>query len=80
MRIFLTILLISTFINVDGQKLTGQVVDEDGVPIAFATVALVQLPDSAVVGGGVTDGEGRYSIESAAAGRILRVSCIGLQT
>ena len=80
MRIFLTILLILAFINVDGQTLTGQVVDEDGGPIAFATVALVQLPDSAVVGGGVTDGEGRYAIESAVTGRILRVSCIGFQT
>ena len=39
MRIFLTILLILAFINVDGQTLTGQVVDEDGGPIAFATVA-----------------------------------------
>ena len=62
------------------QTLTGMVVDESGSPVSFATVALLQLSDSAFVSGAVTDEEGKFALAADPRGGLLKVSCVGYDT
>lgn len=49
--------------------LKGRVIDgSDGSPLEFATVSLFGLPDSGLVGGGMTGPDGRFSVEVSAQG------------
>lgn len=44
-------------------QLTGTIVDSDsGTPLDFATITIYTIADSALVGGGVTDEKGQFSI------------------
>src|SRR5687768_862274 len=52
--------------------ISGTVVAEpDGAPVASATVAVRRMADSVVVGGKITDREGRFRVEGLPAGRYL---------
>lgn len=56
----------------------GQVVDEAKTGIAFATVALLRLPDSTYMAGAQTRENGRFSITGVAAGSyVLKISYVG---
>lgn len=57
----------------------GMVMDVGaGTPISGARVALVQLPDSTIMGGEITDAKGRFSISRVQAQRqVLRVTYVG---
>ncbi len=62
-----------------GGHVRGQVVEAaSNAPTEFATVALYALPDSALVTGGVTDGEGRFRVALSRPGNYyLQVSLLG---
>ncbi len=50
-------------------------------PVEFATVSLLSMRDSSVVGGGLTDAKGKFQIEELPPGRFkMRVSFIGYKT
>lgn len=68
------------FVRMSAQSLRGVVVDENGQPMSFATVALYALPDSAVVGGGISDEEGRFDVERPDRVSYLQFSVIGYRT
>lgn len=58
----------------------GQIVDAStGAPLEYATVSVHQLPDSTLVAGGITDGEGVFSIELKAGRYYLDVAYISYQ-
>ena len=61
-------------------KISGKVTDQQGEPVPYANVALVQL-DGALVDGAVSDELGNFIIESAKTSKVkLMVSSIGYVT
>lgn len=73
-------IMIVASVCVKAQTLTGMVVDESGLPISFATVSVLQLPDSSFVRGCVTDDAGLFSIEANSKEDLLKVSSVGYDT
>lgn len=61
-------------------QIAGTVVDTARQPVPFANVALLSLPDSALVSGAVTAADGAYRFTSATAGCLLRASALGYHT
>ena len=61
-------------------KMIGRVVDSNNRPIDFANVALLNVGDSSLINGGVTNENGQFVIPSKACKAIVRVSCVGYQT
>ena len=62
-----------------GGMVAGNVVDEQGKPMEYATVAVLDAADSAYVAGGLTDAEGRFSVNVGRTfdGLMLRVTSMG---
>ena len=59
---------------------TGTVLDENGSPMPFVNVVLLNMPDSAFVQGAMTDDQGQFQIMTLKNDGVLKVSCIGYQT
>ena len=59
------------------QNIKGVVLDENNSPLDFATAALISLPDSTIVGGGMTDENGIFNIECPENASLVQVSMIG---
>lgn len=59
---------------------SGTVVDAAREPVPFANVALLSLPDSALVAGTVTAQDGTFSLPARTGGALLRVSALGYRT
>lgn len=57
------------------QNIQGTVLDENGNPMEFATVAI--LSDSVITGGGITDLNGVFDLEVPAGGQRVQVSMMG---
>lgn len=62
------------------QSVKGLVIDEKESPMEFATVAVIALPDSTVVAGGITDESGSFDMEVAENASLVQVSMIGYKT
>jgi outer membrane receptor protein involved in Fe transport len=79
MRRFVTILLLLASVAVQGQNIKGKVCfEKDKTPVQFATVALLQLPDSAMITGVITLTDGGYLLEKIKQGNyFVRVSFVG---
>jgi hypothetical protein len=77
-KIFVLLLLIAS-IAVQAQNITGKVCFEtDRSPVQFATVALLELPDSALLTGVITLTDGSYLLEKIKPGNyFVRVSYVG---
>jgi len=59
-------------------SISGRVVEADGLPLEFATVALYSAADSALQGGTITNSEGQYAFEKLKQGKyMIVVSMIG---
>ena len=61
-------------------RLIGDVSDEQGQPVQYANIALYQLTDSTMIGGGVSNETGHFVIPCAEERAIVRISCIGFKT
>ena len=60
--------------------LGGTVTDQEGVPLASATVALIASADGMIVQGSVTDQKGRYTFADVGSGEYrIRVSFVGFE-
>jgi iron complex outermembrane recepter protein len=77
--LIIAIIFIAFNFSVAQNTITGRVMDqESGRPVEFAQVALMQLSDSTIHTGAITDSEGRFRIETSQAGTfLLRISFIG---
>lgn len=78
--ILFSILFLGTLLSINAQ-IQGTVTDVDRNPVEFANVALYSLPDSILLAGTITNGEGKFTLEtSLEPNSIVQVSFIGYQT
>ena len=82
MKKYLVWLLLITSITGQAQNIRGKVCSEkDRSPVQFASVGLVQLPDSAMITGVITLTDGGYLLEKVKPGNyFIRVSFVGYKT
>lgn len=81
MRKILLLLFVSLSCLLKAQnQVSGIVVDEHQEPVAFASISIIQASDSAFVTGLTTADDGRFTIETETAGRMLKVSYVGYTT
>ena len=75
-------LLLVTTVTAQAQNIRGKVcLEEDKSPVPFATVALVQMPDSIMITGVITLTDGGYLLEKVKPGEyFIRVSFVGYET
>lgn len=77
--IFFVVFLFIT--NLQGQNITGRVIDEQNQPIEFVNVALFSRSDSAIITGTITDNKGAFSLQVGLSGdHFLQFSFIGYKT
>lgn len=62
------------------RHLTGTIVDEHGEPVPFANVLLLQVGDSSVIAGGVTNEAGVFVVPYEPTAVIAKVSYVGYKT
>lgn len=62
------------------QTITGQVIDENDIPIGYANVLLLNSNDSSFVAGCITSEDGKLRLENTEQkGNLLKVSYIGYE-
>ena len=62
------------------RRLIGRTIDEQGRPVAYATISLLSPADSSLVGSGLTNEAGDFVIPTDAVRVILRCSFVGYKT
>ena len=76
----LALMIIATQLFAQG-KITGRVYDKNtGASIEYATIAVLNAKDSALVTGTVTEGNGTFSVKAAYGRYLVRVSFMGYET
>jgi outer membrane receptor protein involved in Fe transport len=82
MKRLLVVLLLAASVAGQAQNITGKVcLESDSSPVPYATVGLMQLPDSAMITGVITLSDGGYLLEKVKPGDyFLRVSYVGYKT
>ena len=75
-------ILIPCLGNAQEQTYQGQVFDTEGLPLEFANVVALSLPDSVVIKGTVTDDKGAFtlSLDSSIKQLLFKVSLVGYPT
>src|SRR5690554_4942367 len=78
--LIITSLLMTQFLFAQQATLTGMVQDSEQSPVPFATVSLIQLPDSILVTGTTTELDGSFLLSSQISGdHVIKFSAIGFQ-
>ena len=79
---YIVILLFAGALGVQAQTITGKVCNaKDKTPVQFASVALLQLPDSSTLTGVITLTDGGYTLEKIKPGNyFLRASFVGYRS
>ena len=81
MKKTLALLLLFTSVTTYGQSTyIGKITDEKNVPLPYANVVALSLPDSAFVVGTTTDLQGNFKLEQVTEGQLIRISSIGYVT
>ncbi len=82
MKKCLFLLILATSVTLQAQNIRGTVfLEKDKSPLPFATVGLVQLPDSTMITGVITLTDGGYLLEKVNPGNYyIRVSYVGYHT
>lgn len=65
--------------QVKSQKISGTILDEEGAPMEFATVVILSLPDSTLLGGGITDADGVFDLPQPSRDFVVQVSMVGYE-
>lgn len=74
----LLVLLLIVSLNASAQMFSGRVLDDQKIPVQYATVALLSVADSSLISGTVTDEQGIFKIEvSESKPYLLAVSYVG---
>ena len=79
-RTLITFLCFSAITPMMAQDIKGKIVDENGEPLAFANVVLLNRQDSAFVKGVVSGEDGHFAIDSACNNGIIKVTSVGYKT
>jgi iron complex outermembrane recepter protein len=82
MKKIIIVLLLITSVTAQAQNISGKVcLEKDKSPVQFASVGLVQLPDSTMITGVITLTDGGYLLEKVKPGDyFIRVSFVGYKT
>jgi outer membrane receptor protein involved in Fe transport len=82
MRIYFALLLLFTSVAAQAQNIRGNVsFEKDKSPVQFASVALLQLPDSAMITGVISLTDGGYLLEKIKPGNyFIRASFVGYRS
>lgn len=81
MKKTLALLLLFTSAATYGQsRYIGKIIDEKNVPLPYANVVALSLPDSSFVAGTTTDLQGNFKLEQVTEGQLIRISSIGYVT
>lgn len=81
MKKSIALLLLFTSVTTYGQSTyIGKITDEKNVPLPYANVVALSLPDSAFVAGTTTDLQGNFKLEQVKEGQLIRISSIGYVT
>ena len=62
------------------RHLTGTIIDEQGQPVPYANVYLLQTSDSTLIGGGVSNEAGLFVIPCETSPVLARISYVGYKT
>ena len=62
------------------RHLTGTIIDEQGLPLAYANIAILNPADSTLLGGGVSNESGYFAIPYEQDKVLARISYIGYKT
>ncbi len=62
------------------RHLTGTIIDEQGLPLAYANIAILNPVDSTLLGGGVSNESGYFAIPYEQAKVLARISYVGYKT
>ena len=62
------------------RHLTGTIIDEQGQPVAYANIAVLNPSDSTLLGGGVSNESGYFAIPYEQAKVLARISYVGYKT
>lgn len=71
---------LSLTLLVNGQTITGKVVDEQQNPMQYANIVLLSMPDSTFIQGTISDPNGVFKIVSDGNKGLLRISSVGYVT
>jgi hypothetical protein len=82
MKSYLVGLLLAVSVTAQSQNISGKVcLESDRSPVPYATVGLMQLPDSSMLTGVITLTDGGYVLENVKPGNyFVRVSYVGYAT
>lgn len=81
LRIFFLFVVCSCTLLAVGQDISGNVYDQEGAPLSFSNVMLLNARDSSFVDGTVTDTKGYFSLSTVKErSYLLQVSSIGYNT
>ena len=67
-------------IHKTNQRLTGTIIDEQGRPVAYANVAILNPADSTLLSGGVSNESGYFVIPYEQPSVLVRISYVGYKT
>ena len=62
------------------RHLTGTIIDEQGLPVAYANIAVLNPTDSTLLGGGVSNESGYFAIPYEQSIVLARISYVGYKT
>lgn len=79
--IFIYLLLFSTVVIAQQTNIKGDLFDEEGIPLIYATAVLLHPADSTMAYYGITNTEGHFEIKNIKSGNyILQTAYIGFQS
>ena len=76
-QIFLFMVMLLVDSNVFAQGTNGRIVDEEGKPLAFANVMMLNSTDSTFVSGTISDEDGYFNLKVECKNQIVKVSLLG---
>lgn len=76
---FISLLFAFCFLPVSAQ-ITGRTIDNNGKPIGFINVVILNLPDSSLVNGATTNDKGFFKLAAVQKKSLLRISALGYGT
>lgn len=76
-QIFLFMVMLLVDSNVFAQGTNGRIVDEEGKPLAFANVMMLNSTDSTFVSGTISGEDGYFNLKVECKNQIVKVSLLG---
>ena len=73
-------MIIVECIHKTDRHLTGTIIDEQGQPVAYANVSVLNPADSTLMSGGVSNESGYFAVPIEQDKVLARISCIGYKT